>query len=177
MRVSTFKFWGHGSWGLGVSCCPKRISFSLCMLLKLRVKYWDHGSKWPKWVSSIGWLGSPVERGAGEDLSRSRAATSSRWKEAVDVVQVYDQDASWVPSFGGFPDTGVDPEHIGEIINLIWLRDSTGPPTPPKELENVTGERDVWTSLLSVTVPWLAVKTVKSWKRVGVFAGDTLVWS
>lgn len=36
---------------------------------------------------------------------RTKAAAPSRQKEKVEVVRPLDQDASWAPSFGGFPGT------------------------------------------------------------------------
>ncbi len=69
------------------------------------------------------------------------------------MVWASDQDASWVPSFGGFPGTaGRRPwcrprtRWSDYVSHLAW--ESLG--IPQEELESVAGERDVWTSLLNL---------------------------
>ncbi len=83
--------------------------------------------------------------------SKGRLYLSWNWKEPVQVVRAFDRDASWAPSFGGFSGfpTGRRPQGRPRtgwrdyISHLAW--ECLG--IPPEELENVAGERDVWTTL------------------------------
>ncbi|KAK5601698.1 hypothetical protein CRENBAI_021922 [Crenichthys baileyi] len=57
--------------------------------------------------------------------------------------------ASWTPSAGGGPGDG--PGHAGGTMSLGWPGNALG--SPLEELEEVSGERDVWVSLLSLLPP------------------------
>jgi len=49
------------------------------------------------------------------------------------------------------PDPGEDPGHVGETMSLCWPGNASG--SPPEELEEVAGDRDVWASLLKLLPP------------------------
>ncbi|KAI3376467.1 hypothetical protein L3Q82_016926 [Scortum barcoo] len=53
-----------------------------------------------------------------------------------------------VPPGGG---PGEDPGHAGETMSLSWPGNASG--VPPEELEEVSGVREVWASLLRLLPP------------------------
>ncbi|KAI3366216.1 hypothetical protein L3Q82_010047, partial [Scortum barcoo] len=53
-----------------------------------------------------------------------------------------------VPPGGG---PGEDPGHAGETMSLGWPGNASG--VPPEELEEVSGVREVWASLLRLLPP------------------------
>ena len=90
--------------------------------------------------------------------ARSRAAAPSRPEEPVGVGSgiwsgclqgAFLWRFSWHVQLVGDP--GVDPEHAGEIIYLIWLMNASG--SPRGSCKMLQGERDVWTTLLNLLPP------------------------
>lgn len=75
--------------------------------------------------------------------NQSKVATPPHQKESVDAVQDPDKDSSWArcarhAHLGG--GLGVDPGHAGEYA----------PSAPLNKLDEVTGEKEVCTSLLTL---------------------------
>ncbi|KAK5612596.1 hypothetical protein CRENBAI_010852, partial [Crenichthys baileyi] len=98
----------------------------------------------------------------GEELghpggAQSRAAAPPHREEPVEVAQASISDASWTPSSGGVPGTSHREEAQGtaqDTLEGLCLSAGLGTPwAPPEELEEVSGERDVWVSLLSLLPP------------------------
>ncbi|KAI3357885.1 hypothetical protein L3Q82_016265 [Scortum barcoo] len=86
------------------------------------------------------------------------AAPSHREEESAEVAWASVSDAPWsaslgrcsrhVPPGGGL---GEDPGHAGETMSLGWPGNASR--VPPEELEEVSGVREVWASLLRLLPP------------------------
>lgn len=66
--------------------------------------------------------------------------------EEVGWIQTSVQDELWTPSSGGFP--GMSKETLGGITCLIWFGENLG--IPKEELEDVTEDKDIMASFLSL---------------------------
>ncbi|MEQ2295411.1 Galanin receptor type 1 [Ameca splendens] len=105
---------------------------------------------------------SEASKKKGEELghpggAQSRAAAPPHREEPVEVAWASIPDASWTPSSGGVPGTSHREEAQGtaqDTLEGLCLSAGLGTPWAPlEELEGVSGERDVWASLLSLLPP------------------------
>ena len=87
----------------------------------------------------------------------SKATAPLHQKEPVEVVQVSDKDASWVPSTGGFLGTSKwqeTPRQTQNTLERLHISFGLRTPLDPRgELENIAGERNVWTTSLNLQLP------------------------
>ncbi|MEQ2179027.1 hypothetical protein GOODEAATRI_020334 [Goodea atripinnis] len=74
-----------------------------------------------------------------------RIAAPPHREKSIEVPRTSALEASWTPPSGGFPDNG--PGHAGGTVSLGW------PGNALEELEEVSGKKEVWVSLLRLVPP------------------------
>ncbi|KAI3360859.1 hypothetical protein L3Q82_013083, partial [Scortum barcoo] len=106
--------------------------------------------------------------------ARSRAAAPSHREESAEVAWASVSDAPWTPPLGGVPGMSHREEASGktqDTLEKLCLSAGLGTPRGPlEELEEVSGVREVWASLLRLlpqapeTSPWTKRMKMKKMK-------------